>query len=426
MTNNFHLQKTLRLIIYTQCTGAVSMLLVQNGFVLTYSLRIGIPPHGILFLFSMLSLVGMLLTLPLAYMSDRFGKKRVGLIGAVISLAGFLLLPLAGSLPWAAGFLWTGLLVFSVGNATGMAGWFALLSPIIPAEIRGRFFGKLRISWQTFGLLFSLGVAGLLKWRETIPMYQAVLAAAAGLLAMRMMLYRKIPELEPERADTDSFRTMLFGIVKVPGYISFCCYLFLQALFTGAAATVFGLLEKEVLGFSDSRIVVMGNLLALGSIGGFFVGGKMVDRVGTHRVFLSTHGLFALVLTGFCLRGLVPLNPIWPISVLTMLFGAVSGAFGIASTSEMLALIPPKNKSIATGVFSALTWAGVSASNLLVGQAFKFNVLIPEWQIGSLTLSAYDTVLISSAILMFLSSVTLGLVPSVLGIRSQTLPTPRR
>lgn len=78
MNNNFQLQKTLRLVIYTQCAGAASMLLVQNGFVLTYSLQLGIPPYGILLLFSMLSLIGMVLTLPLAYVSDRFGKKRVG------------------------------------------------------------------------------------------------------------------------------------------------------------------------------------------------------------------------------------------------------------------------------------------------------------------------------------------------------------
>ncbi|QHI68944.1 MFS transporter [Tichowtungia aerotolerans] len=420
------IQKRLRLIIYTQCVGTVSMVLLQNGFVLTYALKLGIPPHGILLLFSMQPLIGMLLTLPLAYAADCFGKKRIGAFGATLSAIGFLLLPAAGSLPWSSGALWLGILVFSVGIAANTASWFALLSPIIPAEVRGRFFGKLRVSWQTVGLIFSLVVAGLLKWRESISLYQLVLVIAGLLLVVRRCLYTKIPELEPQRAKGDGFFRSLGRVIKIPGYMSFCCYLFLLGLFTGASVTLFGLLEKQELGFSDSRIVVMGNLLAIGSIAGFFVGGKMVDRFGTHRVFLVTHGLFAVALTGFCIRGLLPLDPVWLAGLMTITFGMVNAAFGIAASSEMLALIPPEDKSLSTGVYTTLTWAGVAASNLLVGQTLRLGVLSPEWQLGTLTLSAYDTILLGSAILMGLSSVTLGLVPSVLNVRSQSLPNPRR
>lgn len=421
-----NLQKTLRLIIVTQCAGAISVLLLQNGFVLTYALKLKVPPHGILLLFSILPLVGMLLTMPLAYASDRFGKKRIGIAGILLSLAGFILLAAAGTLPGSAGFLWAGILIFSIGNAANTAGWFALLSPIIPAEIRGRFFGKLRVSWQTFGLFFSLAAAGLLKWREAISVYQAVLIVACVLLAMRLSLYRKIPELEQENASDGGFWNALKGVLKIPGYMSFCCYLFLLALFTGASVTLFGLLEKEVLGFSDSRIVVMGNLLAVGSVAGFFVGGKVVDRFGTHRVFLATHGLFALVLAGFCIRGGMPVAPVWTVGFMTVMFGMVNAAFGIAASSEMLALIPLQDKSLSAGFYTTLTWAGIAASNFLVGQILKMEVLTPEWRAGSLTFSAYDTILFGSAILMGLSSVTLGLVPSVLNVRSQSLPNPRR
>jgi MFS family permease len=427
MNTDLQLQRTFRTVILTQCVGAISALLIQNGFMLTYALRLGVPPHGVLLLFSMLPLVGMFLTLPLAYAADCFGKKRIGTAGAVISLAGFLLLPLAGCFSGAAtGLLWAGILVFAVGNAANTASWFALLSPIIPEDIRGRFFGRLRTSWQSVGLVFSLIIAGLLKWKEAISLYQAVLLTAGLLLAIRLVMYRRIPELEPERSAAGGFLPMLKGVVQIPGYLSFCCYLFLLALFTGASATLFGLLEKEVLGFSDSRIVVMGNLLAVGAIAGFYIGGKMVDRVGTRRVFLIAHGLFALVLVSFCLRGLMPVSTAGFIGGLTLLFGAVNGAFGIAASSEMLALIPARNKSLSTGVYTTLTWAGMAASNLLVGQALKLGVLSPQWNLGPLALSAYDSVLIGSAILMFLSTVTLGLVPSVLNVRSQGLPNPRR
>lgn len=426
MKSDPQLKKRLRLIIAMQCAGSVSMLLFQNGFALTYALKLGIAPHSILSLFAMLPLLGMLLTLPLAYASDRFGKKRMGLAGVMLSLIGFLLLPAAPILPWTAAGLWIGILIFSAGNAAGTASWFALLSPIIPAEIRGRFFGRLRVSWQTFGLLFSLAVAALLKWNESVRVYQLILAATALLLAVRLVLYRRIPELEPPCASDGGFLSALTAVLRIPGYLPFCFYLFLIALFTGSAVMLFGLLEKQVLGFSDSRIVVMGNLLAFGSIAGFFAGGRWVDRAGTRPVFSVTHGLFALVLAGFCLRGLLPCDPVWIVGLLTVLFGAVNAAFGIASTSEVLALIPMQDKSLATGFFIALTMGGVALSNLLIGQLLQPGVLASQWQLGGLILSEYDTVLLGSALLVMLSGAAVRLVPALLNVRSQSLPGSRR
>ena len=58
-------------------------------------------------------------------------------------------------------------------------------------------------------------------------------------------------------------------------------------LFTGACPMIFSLLEKDVLGFSDDRIVLIGNLMALGGMLGFVLGGRMVDRFGTKYVFYA-------------------------------------------------------------------------------------------------------------------------------------------
>ena len=45
---------------------------------------------------------------------------------------------------------------FGIGTAMPFSNWFALLHPLIPQQIRGRFFGRLRLTWQGFGFLFSL------------------------------------------------------------------------------------------------------------------------------------------------------------------------------------------------------------------------------------------------------------------------------
>ena len=78
-------------------------------------------------------------------------------------------------------------------------------------------------------------------------------------------------------------------VLRIPGYLPFCAYCFLLMLFTGACPMIFSLMEKDVLGFSDDRIVLIGNLMALGGMLGFVLGGRMVDRFGTKYVFLCCH-----------------------------------------------------------------------------------------------------------------------------------------
>ena len=70
---------------------------------------------------------------------------------------------------------------------------------------------------------------------------------------------------------------------------SFVAYIFLLALFTGCCPLIFNLIEKHVLGWGDDRVVTMGMLMMIGSVVGFFMGGRAVDKYGTKPVFMVMH-----------------------------------------------------------------------------------------------------------------------------------------
>ncbi|MGE4489162.1 MAG: MFS transporter [Kiritimatiellales bacterium] len=420
------IRKALRIVIVSQCVGLIATLLFNNGFMLAYFSRLGLADHLILFLFALIPLVGMVLTLPLAFAADRTGKKRMGGIGIVVSIAGFLMLVAAPFLPGLTVLLLTtGTLVFAAGNAAMGSSWFALLSPIVPEEIRGRWFGQMRTAWQMTGILFSLAVAVLFRWHSSLPLFQLILLICGLLLPVRLFLYMKIPELEPVHPSHDGFSRSLKAVFQIPGYLSFCAYIFLLSFMTGAVPGVLGLLEKGALGFNDSLLVVMGNLLSIGAIAGFLLGGKMVDRIGTKPVFLTGHVVFSATLAGILLRGFIPLPTVVTIGGLAFLFGAIQGATGIASTSELLALIPPENKSLSTGFNITLIAAGTSIAGLFSGQLLQLNVLHSEWTLFGQTLSEYDTILAGFMMMILLIAVTLGLVPTIRHLRSQWLPQNR-
>ncbi|NOU36338.1 MAG: MFS transporter [Kiritimatiellaceae bacterium] len=416
------IRKALRNITIGQCAGLLGPLLFGNGFMLAYFLRLGVPSYRILFLFALLPLINMALTLPFAWTSDRSGKKKIGGTGLAVSIIGFFMLPLAAftshdALWW----LTAGILIFSVGNAANGASWFALLSPLVPEGIRGRWFGQMRMSWQTTSILFSLGLTVLLRHNPELYIFQFLLAATGILMIVRLAFYSQIPELEPVNPHREGFLQTAGSLLKIQDYTRFCIYGFLLAFINGVAG-LFGLLEKEVLGFSDSQLIMMGNLLSIGTIAGFFIGGKIVDHFGTKPVFLAGHIGLALSLTGILLRNFSPLAMIPTIGTILLLCGATQGAVGIAGTSELLALIPSKNKSLSTGFNMTLAAAGASLAGFLNGHLLKIKLLPDSWILFGKSMSAYDILFIGFLAMTALMAVTLGLVPTIRQIRSQWIP----
>ncbi|MFA6172760.1 MAG: MFS transporter [Kiritimatiellales bacterium] len=419
------IKRALRNITIGQCAGLLGPLLFGNGFMLAYVLRLGIPAYRILFLFALMPLIGMALTLPFAWLADCSGKKKLGGAGLAVSIAGFFILPLAAFMPnHAVWCLTAGILIFSVGNTANGASWFALLSPIVPEEIRGRWFGQMRTAWQTTAILFSLGLTFLLHHHPELCIFQLLLAATGALMIVRLVFYKQIPELEPVRPPVGGFWRALGAVLRIPGYLKFCIYIFLLS-FISAGTGLFGLLQKETLGFSDSQLVMTGNLLSIGTVAGFFIGGKMVDRLGAKPVFLTGHIVLFLALAGVLLRGFSPLPLTVTIGLLSFFCGAMQGATGIASTSELLALIPPENKSLSTGFNLTLTAAGVSLAGFLPGQLLKMKVIPAQWVFAEHTMSAYDALLAGFMVLTALMAVALGLVPTIRHLHSQWLPQNR-
>jgi len=72
----------------------------------------------------------------------------------------------------------------------------------------------------------------------------------------------------------------------------------------------------------------------------------------------------------------------------------VQAASSLAMTSETLALIPPKNKSLATGLWFTLYSGGTGLSGILSGQALELGVFNESWIWLGQSMSSYDGLLL--------------------------------
>jgi MFS family permease len=416
----------MRNVIVAQCFGAIGITSFKFGLLLLFLTASGFGPVSVMLLLACPFAFRAILTVPGAYWADSYGKKRLGGFGMVLTVAGFTLIavaPLVGS-AWATLATIVGVAAYSMGDAFMAAGWFALLSPIVPEDERGRFFGRLRFSWQAVAILFFFG-ASLFLSKDTPPsLFVPVMAAIAASLLVRLVIYRLgIPEIEGPRRAPVGFSGTFMSVLRAEGYMSFCAYVFLLALVTTGCPHLFGLIEKKVLLMHDQEVVWLGNLGMIGAFAGFYLGGRAVDRWGTKPVFLVCHFGYGVTLFGFLFRGIVSAAaPMFAcLGVINFAFGAIAAASSVAVSTEMLALIPPQNKSLSTSVCMTLLTGGGALSGILAAGALNSGMFNAHWELWGMPLSDYDAVLFVCALAVVLLVVTLGLVPSVIG-KAQWVP----
>ena len=408
-------KKAMNMILLTASLGGLAFLSFNNGLLLAYFSYLNVPSATILLLLAFMPLAQFIFMLPFSFLADIFGKKIIGNIGLISSLFGYVLLIVASILPenfyiWIIG---TGIVLFGIGSAMTLGNWFALLHPIIPEKIRGRFFGRLRLTWQSIGIVLTLLFIFTLEQFPSLVIYQAILVIISILMAVRILFYQQIPELDKPDPPKESFLKTLMNVIAIPDYISFCSYCFLLTFFTAACPQIFNLIEKDVLSFSKTEIVFIGNLLIVGALAGFVLGGRMVDKLGTKYVFMFCHFGFAAILIMFLLRSLFPGEIILFVGILTLLFGLVQAACGLAMTSETLVLIPQENKSLATGLWFTLYSGGAGLSGFLSSKVLELNLINPDWSMFGLPMSSYDGLLLMFGTMVLLMTVTLGLIPSM-------------
>lgn len=410
-------RRAMRQAILCQCFGVLGQMLFTSNVVLLYLLALGIGEAQTLMYLALPNIMLAVLIVPIAHHSDRFGIKRIGNIGILVIIAGILVLGAAGifSIPAARAISsGAGIIVFGAGMAVFASVWYPLIQPIIPESLRGRFFGLLRMAWQLFALGTSALIAFLLLFWNNLSVFQIIIVVTAGLTMFRAVFYHTIPELVAPSKERTGLLAAMIQLGGAREYVAFGSYIFLLTMFTAVCPSLFALVEKNALNFSQSIIVTLANVGMIGAIIGFWLGGIAVDRFGTKHVFLVCHFSYGLILILFVLRGIFPASALMALlGMLHFLFGMIMSASSIAITSESMALSPNRHHTLALALLVSVLSAGTFLSGFLSSGALKAGFLMKHWIWRGTTLCDVDAAIAGCAVMVVILVATLGLVPSV-------------
>jgi predicted MFS family arabinose efflux permease len=400
----------MRSAILSACFGSIPQMLARESSVLVlYATLLGANRFLSLTTTSLQYLSVFVLNIPMAYLMERTGKKRLMLPALSLGLLGLLAVAGAGFFPDAGrAVLLGGLIVFSLTLAVYVAGWFPLVQGLVPESQRGRFFGRMRVIWQSLVASVSLVCTWFIGRSASTRTIQLIYFSVAVLVIGRVVFMSRVPEV-PRKRDIPSLREQLGRVLSNPGLRRFSAYVFVLYLFSSATVPLAFVFARLELGVPDNYLVLLSACMDSGSILGYYIGGRMVDRYNTRTVFFAAH--LALGVLNILFFGIYSYSAITAVllALLVGCYGLAHSASTIATSSETLALAQKDylNTSIAFSV--AFNYAGIGLSRVISGYLLEAGVAANPWSLLGLQVTNYHTffgcygaILLGSFVLVFL------------------------
>ena len=337
----------------------------------------------------------------------RFGKRRIlilwtGILPA-ISLAIVVVLPLAGQMGWLSSrsilyLLIAVMLVRSITDSIGGAGWFPLLQDNVPSRITGKFFGIFRRYWQCCVLVCTLLLAWFLGKEPGWWKFCVVFALGEISFIVKIYFLRQLKEKPIENQTTAPPST--WHAVKLAFTHHKIRYFLGYTLLYNIAAFMclpFQIKYLKELGYSDGFILFATSMVSLGAIVSLRYWGRLSDRFGNRAVFNFSHLGIIIAIACWLLVGQNLFSAIF-VFVLYGLWSIFQSANGIAQTRYMMHTVPETDQS-AIVVIHSVSFFSIALAPLIGGLCLW---LMSEVQVqsGAIQMNRYHLLFVFSALLI--------------------------
>jgi len=336
---------------------------------------------------------------------EKNGKKRTLLIwftAGIIFVLPILFTPQTASLfseGTALILLFVCTFLWKTCNGLANSGWFPILQDSVPSDMVGKFFARLRTSWQAAWLISLLIIAWFLRggnpewWRFQVIFAAGFIAFAAKPIGTLGMSERIIfSENNSVRLTlADRFRE-LFSKKEVRTFT------FYSIFYTSAYFFVepFKVKFMKDLGYSDSFVIAATAAAGLGAITSLWFWGRLADRFGNRGIFSISQ--IGMIMTGL-LWVMVGKSTFGTVLILTLFFftSVFSCANDIAQTRYMLHAVPI-NKQYYMNLISVLVNFFASLTPI-AGGFFLYKTEKFRFGSGVLSFNNYDLFFIITALL---------------------------
>lgn len=269
---------------------------------------------------------------------------------------------------WLPVFLVLYMAAFIAGTVSGML-WTSIISDMVPAKVRGRYFGIRNTILNALGALV-LFTGGVILDRYPGGNGFLILFILAWIaIAANLTLFFFYPDPPFERSTETRFWPMVKRPLSDRPFIQSTVFLggwlFLQTL----VVPLYSYAMLDVLHISYSVVSIMTVAQTAVMMIGFYVWGNLNARFSNRTLLFWTLPLIAASCLSWSLLSFMPVIPVLLLS--HMLLGAGVGGFNQLAFNFMIGDTPKSERPMFIAMYSAITGLAAFLGPLIGGQVFK-------------------------------------------------------
>ncbi|MCC6415990.1 MAG: MFS transporter [Opitutaceae bacterium] len=358
------LRKNLRYCLLDGIAAIPLTLLSQPGNIVLAALLTGIfalssRNYGIIvslpFWFNFLQV----LVTPL--LAKKLDARRLCVSSAWLQCAGWVLLTAAlpflprGDTPLTLTVFIIGFSIISLSSAINGVAWNGWMQQVVPARLRGKYFGTRNRLLYVSMIVFLLSVSGLLALMHgSLSAYLVLFAAAIGLRVYSVLMQQRMKtpvthgKHEPQLPWQDQLRQVR-GNQMLVRFIGFAALMGFTINLFGPFFPVFMYDQLELSVAKVNWILLFG---PIGAAVSFPAWGRLLDRYGNIPVMVVSLALWQLFNLIWCF---VDTSNTWLLYVVATTGGLFSAGYGIGVFNLMLKLTPASSRTMGIALFVSLS-----------------------------------------------------------------------
>ncbi len=375
--NAQYLEQDLRRFVLEGSLNTVFGTFIGGTFLVGFALSLGAEGSHIGLLASLPPLLN-LVQIVGSYLVSRVGSAKTVCLAAslgfravwlLILLAPWLLLRTTLGFPIL--FLLIGIAAASLFASLSGIAWMSWITPLVPEEIRGKFFGHRSMVASAVGMIAALlGGRFIDWWQQTYPEAEVtgfswlfLVGAVFGIIGW-VVLSRISDARQESKPATGGYIRQLTEPFHHPGFRKWMGFSVLWSFSVGIASPFFSVFMITNLGLPFSLIALFGLVSGVTSTLGMRLWGGLLDEIGSKPLLLlcSIGGGAIPILWLFAVPGSYWI--LWPIHVLTGIFWS---GIGLASSHLLMGTAPRQNSGTFFAVFAGITGLAGAAAPVVGG-----------------------------------------------------------
>ncbi len=367
----------------------VTVTLLGAPFLTGYLLLLGASSFQIGLVLAIPALFN-LVQIPAAYVMQRFTNRRLGLL--IFAGIHRVFWTLTGAVPILVSehfYFEMYIIFYSIAffsNAIGSVIWSSLISDMVPAQVRGRYFGiRSTLLWGTVSVTLFIGgyildaYAGMEGYRILF-----LICAVGSLMNIITLLF--YPNMPFEKSAAPNLKLMVRKPFDNPIFLRamlfITAFLFLQNM----VVPLFSLIMLSVMELSYFVVSILTIVQTVSMMISYYYWGNLNARIPTRKLLFWT---FPIIAASCLLWGATIVVPaLIVLAIIHILLGVGLGGFNLLMFNYIIGDTPKADRPMYIAVFAAVTGVAAFLGPLIGGYIYDLTEHWPNWlQIAGLTTS---------------------------------------